>query len=243
MQPNNSKTEQRRQFLLNALSTGALVGGLGWQSEVVAGWFGRRPRKLPADQSIYELEGKVLINGRSATKSSLIRANDRIETAPGGKIVYAVGNNAYILRERSILEMQGKDLLTQGLRLVSGAMLGVFGKRQSALVLRSRSATIGIRGTALYNEIFDDRTYLCTCYGQTRIQALNNPEQREDVFSQHHDAPRWIKQSASNGENLIQAAPMINHSDMELVMLEALVGREVPFATPLEPVDGMPSAY
>lgn len=238
-----SMMQQRREFLLKALSAGALVGGLGWQQQALAGWFGSRPKKLPKGQSIFELDGKVLVNGRPANRHTPISANDQIETAPGGKIVYAVGQNAYILRERSILEMQGKQLLTRGLRLISGAMLGVFGKRRDALTMRSRDATIGIRGTALYSEIFQTRSYVCTCYGDVRIQALQDPGQSENILATHHDSPRWVSSNTSSGMPLIQAAPMFNHDDLELILLEALVGREVPFATPVEPVDSMDSAY
>ncbi len=243
MQPEKNSINLRRDFLLQALSSGALIGGLGWQSQVLAGWFGSRPRKMPQGRSIFELEGRVLVNGKNARKDTLIRSSDTVETAPGGKIIFAVGQNAYVLRERSVLEMEGKDLLVRGLQLISGAMLGVFGKRRDPLTMRARNATIGIRGTALYSEIFPERSYVCTCYGEVELQAGNQPEQRERVRSRHHDAPRWVSQTAKAGIPLITPAPMMNHSDLELMLLEALCGREVPFATPLEPVDGTSSGY
>ena len=124
------------------------------------------------------------------------------------------------------------------------AITGLIGQRnKNAFSVNTPVATIGIRGTALYSQVFDQRSYVCTCYGQTELQALAAPQQREQIESLHHDAPRWIAAQGRSGEALISPAPMFNHSDMELMLLEALVGREVPFATPVEPVDGPASGY
>ena len=49
----------------------------------------------------------------------------------------------------------------------------------------------------------------------------------ETVRTKHHDQPRYVY--ARGAPRMIEKAPMINHTDAELVMLEALVGRKVPF--------------
>ena len=231
----------RRHFLMQALSTGALVAGTGWTQTALAGWFGSRPRKLPPGRSIHEMSGRVLINGRPARKDQLIQGNDRVEVGPGGQVIFGVGSNAFIVRERSILEMDGKDLFVGAMKLVSGAVLGVFGKRRQRLDLSTTTATIGIRGTALYTESHPDRSYACTCYGQTELISLHSG-QREDINSSHHDAPRWLFGPDHKGPAIV-AAPMINHDDMELMLLEALCGREVPFAAPVDPVGGPSRGY
>ena len=48
------------------------------------------------------------------------------------------------------------------------------------------------------------------------------------MVTKKHDAPRYIYAS---GEQLIVKAPVINHTDDELFMLEALVGRMPSFYT------------
>ena len=232
----------RRRFLLQALSSGALVGGMGWNAAALAGWFGSRPKKLPEGRSIHELEGRVLINGQRARKDMLIQASDRIETGPGGKIVFGVGDNAYIVRERTVFEMEGKALFLNAMRLVTGAVLGVFGRRKKALTLTTKVATIGIRGTALYSRVYPDKTYACTCYGMTQIQSVVDSSASEDIVSEHHDAPRFILQQPQDGR-IIQPAPVFDHTDLELVLLEALVGREVPFPMPAEPIGGPRRGY
>lgn len=89
---------------------------------------------------------------------------------------------------------------------------------------------IGIRRTAIYAEAdLLVKSYLCNCYGMVNIQANSNPSVQETVITKHHDAPRYIYAS---GENLITKAPAINHTDDELFMLEAMVGRMSEFFSP-----------
>ena len=52
---------------------------------------------------------------------------------------------------------------------------------------------------------------------------------RETVRTTHHDAPRYIYAHAEMPIKMIEPAPLINHTDAELIMLEALVGRRPPF--------------
>ena len=95
--------------------------------------------------------------------------------------------------------------------------------------MTSSTATIGIRGTGVYMEAERDLTYLCTCYGQVELASSLDPNERELITAEHHDAPKYIT-NKSNGESYIQPAPFINHTDTELKLLEAIVGREVPFS-------------
>lgn len=52
----------------------------------------------------------------------------------------------------------------------------------------------------------------------------------ETIRSLHHDAPRYILADGNAGK-LITPAPMKNHDDEELMLVEALVGRTPPFSS------------
>lgn len=221
--------EARREFLIRALQAGAyaLTGSLLLPNMARAGALGRVPRELPAGQSIYELRGEVLVNGQPATMQTVIGHSDRIETAKDAQLIFVVGKDAFLLRGGSKLELSGDDsLLVSGLRLVSGALLSVFGKKRHQF--STATATIGIRGTGLYVEAEEGLSYVCTCYGTTDIAAAGDPASRETIVSQHHDAPRYILAAGASGQR-IRNAPFKNHSDMELALIEALVGRAPPF--------------
>jgi hypothetical protein len=228
--PDDEFDEARRAVLIRAMSLGLFVGGMGWNLPALAQLFGRVPRKLPQGKSIFELRGKVLVNGVAATRDTVLTPSDRIETSEGATLVAAIGGTAFIMRERSSLEMDGKDVLVRGMRLLSGKLLTVFGRRNrdEHATLRTAVATIGIRGTGVYAEADPDKTYLCTCYGTTDITSEQDPAQTERITAQHHDAPRYVLAEPDAGRRIVPA-PFLNHTDLELMTIEAIVGREVPF--------------
>jgi hypothetical protein len=243
-----TKTERsiasRRRFLIRALSAGWLAGGAGWSLPALGGLFGKLPGKLPDGRSIFELKGDVQVNGRPATEKTLIKPSDKITTGADSYVIAAVGANAFILRDRSTLDLGGGNPAKQVLRLVTGKLLGVFGRLsgKQSVSLRTPVATIGIRGTGVYAESGPDKTYLCTCYGTTDLVAAADYEgalrgkadpEQTTVTAKHHDAPKYILARPDSGTRIV-AAPFINHTDLELMTLEAIVGRKVPFGLPAE---------
>jgi len=186
---------------------------------------------LPPGKSIYDLTGSVKVDNRPATLDTFIGPRATLETGADSHIIFVVGKDAFIMRENSKLSLQGGDAIITGIRLLSGKLLSVFGRRpaKQKLGMQTVAATIGIRGTGIYLESEPDRSYVCTCYGVADLAARNDPSSREQVTTHHHDAPRYILLDAPAGEK-IRPAPVIDHSDDELALIEALVGRAVPFA-------------
>jgi hypothetical protein len=118
------------------------------------------------------------------------------------------------------------SLVANGLRVVTGAVLSVFapGERKE---IRTSTAVIGIRGTAVYIEAEPSRTYACTCYGTAVLAPIGDPSASETVNTTHHEQPRYIM--ASGAPQMVMPAPVLNHTDAELILLESLVGRQPPF--------------
>jgi hypothetical protein len=220
----------RRRLLVRALSLGLLTGGAGWNLPALAALFGKLPGRLPEGRSIFEIRGEVQVNGQPATPGTVIRPTDQVRTGSGSYAIYAVGSNAFLLRENSGVEMALASGAKQVLRLVTGKLLSVFGRSKQPLELHTPIATIGIRGTGVYAEADPDRTYLCTCYGTTQLASLADPGATEQVQATHHSS-RYILKDPEKGKRIV-SAPFINHTDLELMTLEALVGRKVPFALP-----------
>jgi FecR protein len=180
-----------------------------------------------ATQGFHKVEGSVLLNGKPAAQGLAVRPGDKVSTGDNSVAIFVLDQDAYMLRSNSQLEISGADATIKTLTLIAGKMLSVFGKGEKRIVVPT--ATLGIRGTAIYAEADPLRAYLCTCYGTVNIQASSNPLVQETVVTKHHEAPRYIYAS---GEQLIAKAPMINHTDDELFMLEALVGRMPGFFSP-----------
>ena len=61
------------------------------------------------------------------------------------------------------------------------------------------------------------------------IVSRDDPASRERVRTRHHDKPRYVM--AAGAPQMIMGAPVVNHTDAELILLEGLVGRKPPFGT------------
>ena len=179
-------------------------------------------------RGVAQVQGDVRINGEPAKPGMALRPGDAVTTGNDALLVAVVGRDAYLLRADSQLELEaGRRKGIPGvLRVVTGALLGVFASGEPKEV-RTGSASIGIRGTAVYVENEPGRTYVCTCYGRARLAPAGDPKAAETVRTKHHDQPRYIYPKGAPRK--IEKAPVVNHADAELVMLEALVGRKVPF--------------
>jgi hypothetical protein len=182
------------------------------------------------EKGIHRLKGDVRINGQPAKEGMDIKAGDVITTGAGSEVVFVTGKDAFLIRANSRVEAQGTtvgSLVLSGLRIVTGAVLSVFTPGETK-TLRTATATIGIRGTAVYVEAEANRTYVCTCYGEVDLASAGDPNARETISTRHHEQPRYVMGMGS--PQMLMGAPVINHTDVELEMLEALVGRRPPFA-------------
>ncbi|MEQ1916273.1 MAG: hypothetical protein ABL856_06075 [Gallionella sp.] len=230
MSNSNELDDPRRRTLIMVLAAGAFSAGMGSKQALAWGFFGSVPEKLPPTKSIYSLKGKVLVNGQEANMATIIHPNDTVETGPQSELIFVVGGHSMIMRENTVLKLAGKEeedsFLIQGLRMLTGKLLTV--SRSQGTQIRTATATIGIRGTGYYIESDPEKTYFCTCYGLTEVESKEDPTSRDTVASKHHDKPLYILNGEPEGKN-IRPAPFINHTDHELMLIEALVGRTPPF--------------
>lgn len=191
----------RRQFL--ALSSIAVLGLL--------------PGVAYA-RMIREMRGSVTINDAPALPETLIQSGDTIRTGADSRLVFVIGGDVYQVGENAHLKLT-LEPDNGALTLVSGSLLAAFA--QGGKKLRTPTATIGIRGTALYLSIEAERAYFCTCYGHTLIQPDGHDGQ--EVSAEHH-----LAYYLGQGEAPIQPAGMLGHTDDEVKALDALAGRTPP---------------
>ena len=182
-----------------------------------------------------QIEGKVQLNGRSVSSEQMkgsegvsVPSDASISTGAQASAVFVIGRDAFLMRENSRVELNPnlidrKKSEISGFNLRSGAILSVFARKNRTI--RTLSVLIGIRGTGVYIETDSNKTYVCTCYGTSYMQVIDSPEINETVTTLYHDQPRSIY----SVEKRIDPAPVINHSDQELILLERLVGRVPPF--------------
>jgi hypothetical protein len=218
----DTMNSDRRIFLSRMLKSAALISAAPFLIRNAVAMGNRH-----YTQGFRKLEGTVLLNNKPVAQGVLVKAGDKISTGDNSLAIFVLDQDAYMLRSNSQLHISAADVVTKTLNLLSGKMLSVFGKGEKKIILPT--ATLGIRGTGVYAEADTMRSYLCTCYGTVDIKAHGNPAVQETVITKHHESPRYIYAS---GEALISKAPMLNHTDDELFMLEALVGRMPGFFSP-----------
>ena len=168
----------------------------------------------------------LLLIKKPLTRASVIKNGDEIIVSNDGKLVFSIGEDAFLVRGGSTLQVYAEEnsVLVSALRLISGAVLGVFGKRKTTTRIFTATATVGIRGTAVYAAVTPEKLYICTCYGHTDlIVGLDSA----DVIATHHNA--HVVTTGNNGNAKMKAFEVIDHNDDELRMLEALVGRKPVF--------------
>ena len=208
----------RRSILLQLAATGLLINIPGVIRNALAAG------NNPITPGIYKITGTVTVNGQSAREGMLIKVGDTVITGPQSEAIYVVGQDAFLQHDNSTIHLLGESTLSI-LRIIRGRLLSVFGKGSKKI--ETRTATIGIRGTGCYIEAETAQTYICLCYGEADFVPNIAPEKSTRLKTTHHESPRWI--SGENKEAPISEAPMINHTDAELALLEGLTGRTPAF--------------
>jgi len=180
-------------------------------------------------KGVARVRGEAQINGNPAKRGMEVKPGDVVTTARRAELVFVVGRDAFMARGNSRIELSGgaAQAVVTGLRVVTGALLSVLEPRGGEKRIQTATATIGIRGTGIYVEVEKMRTYACTCYGEAELVPVDEPKEAETVRTTHHDQPRYIYPKGM--PRMIDVAPVINHTDAELILLESLVGRKVPF--------------
>lgn len=222
-------TPRSRRHLLGALGAAGLLTSIEMlgliRTALAAG-------ANPVSPGLHKLKGKVTLNGQTAHEGQLVRPGDTVVTGPGAEALYVIGQDAFLQRESSAIQFGATA--ADFMRVVTGKLLSVFGKGRERKI-QVGTATIGIRGTACYIE--EDpkggsgqrgKTYFCLCYGEAEVVPTAAPKQVDIIRTTHHDHPITIEADPAMATMMVKA-PVINHTDAELVMLENLVGRYPPF--------------
>lgn len=209
-------TNQRR-VIIKQLAASAVLGSVGLLRDALAN------ATKPITPGMYKVKGMVTINGKPAVPGMTIGTGDNIVTGANSEAIYVIGQDAYLQRAGSTVSFSGVS--ADVMRVLSGKILSVFGK--GAKKLETVTATIGIRGTGCYIESEARRVYFCLCYGVAELIPTADTNRVEIIETRYHDHPLYIHDSS---KSMIVDAPVINHSDLELKLLESLVGRWPPFS-------------
>lgn len=217
--PEHEMLDPDRRRLVARMAAAGALGAAG-----LSGFMSRALAKGDLPPGIHQLKGTATVNGRPASVGTPVTPRDRIATGPGSSAVVVVRDDAFLVRENTTFEMAESGGVLSRILIQSGRVLSVFGKKP--VVIKAANATIGIRGTGAYLEVDPGKVYFCLCYGEADLDGpgMSAPKR---IKTTHHESPLTI--TDRGGVMAADPAGVVNHTDDELVMLEALVGREPPF--------------
>ncbi len=170
--PDSVYNQARRKWLVNALKAGVFgSSAMALSNPALAQWFGSRPKRIQPGRSFASISGDVRVNGQPATIETPVKLGDVVETGPRSKASFVVETDSFQLRANTRMRIlapkkasAAEELIDEGIELLRGAALFVFGKReQKRMRINTSFATIGLRGTGLYLEAEEERTYFCLC--------------------------------------------------------------------------------
>jgi hypothetical protein len=195
------------------------IVALGGASVVIA----RALAKGDMPPGVNQLRGSATVNGAAARVGTPVKLGDRIATGGDSQAVVVVGADAFLMRSNTTIEVKGRDGVLSDMLVATGQVLSVLSKKPVAI--KAATASIGIRGTGAYIEVDPASVYFCLCYGEALVEGPGGAAR--EVKTTHHESPLLMTQEP--GALRIEPGPFRNHTDAELIMLEALVGREPPF--------------
>jgi len=169
---------------------------------------------LSAENKIVS-NGDVLVNSKPLTSSTKINLDDTIETKNGANIRFNIGADAFMAKENSRFKIE-KSGSAKTLDVITGGVLAVFkGKNHK---VKTPNLTAGMRGTGIYTEVRDGKSYFCTCYGATDVSHAHSYAHK-NLEATHHNMI-WV-----TDKMITNAKDMLGHTDEELRILESMVGR------------------
>jgi hypothetical protein len=194
--------------------------------------FGTLPanaNQLPADSriaTVVSMSGNVWkIN--SPTDKLLVRVGDHLkpksvlETDATGNAILKLGTDVAVqVKPNSHFTIDLKQDVDWQIKLESGALLSAVKnpeKRKDHFKISTRTATMGVRGTAFYvKEEAGKPTYLCTCHGTIEVKTPSG-KLLKTIQTTHHNEPVMI------GPKVTQVVMDTEHTDADIKALENIL--------------------
>ncbi len=196
----------------------------------------RKPRGGKGE--VLSVDGRFVANGKNLRKGSVIKSGAQITSSQKGELLLRLSDNSTMQLKGPVdfsFHIDGKNKGV--LSLVRGAALVVVPSRKQYLV-EGPTATLGIKGTVFYREVFDGqpkkmnrdinnnpvdvpanaKDYFCLCNGEA--DYLNAKSATGTVTENANRKPhhsRFLKSEKKAG--IIQAKQIINHDDRDIKRL------------------------
>ena len=177
--------------------------------------------------NVVELSGEVWLNGDRLRPNQSVQTGDAIETGSRGHLVFVIGRTAFQVRAHTALSvMRGTTFLTVSeLQVKHGGVVSVWAQSTPSRIVTPQ-VTVNVKQAGVYTEVSAPhrRTYCCNCFGQ--VQLITQGEVKAS-HAEHHQS-FWVD-APQGGLDRLEAAPVVKHTDQEVVFLNQLLHQKSPW--------------
>lgn len=151
---------------------------------IILAW-GLSPSIVFANSKNQVLSGELLINKQLVNGNIDQNLNDGFIETNEFQSIINIENDFYLIRPNTKLKFISNRLS----EVIKGSLHAVFGKRKDELKVKIPQGTIGIRGTSIFVDLEPEknRSYFCTCYGETLLYD-NNGKIIKSTLSTDHES-------------------------------------------------------
>lgn len=181
-----------------------------------------KPNTKPKSQKHMKMMAKVEDKPVPIQVGDKLLPESVVTVGPSSSVTLRLGNDVVsLIQENTSVRLQLKEEQDWSVFLLGGSLLSRVEnpkKRKEHFTVRSRSLTMGVRGTAFYvRQESGQPTYLCTCKGKVQVRHQDEKVLR-DIQTTHHEAPIEIQD-----QNITASKAEPKHSDNDIASLEKLL--------------------
>jgi FecR protein len=181
---------------------------------------------------VKQLKGVAFAGKRSLSLGEKVTSGEQLRVAKGGSLAVSIQDGTLIqMREGTVLDFFPSPRKTGLLNLLAGSLLTVMPVGNRYLIA-GPTATIGIKGTVIFREVFDEsvtsakamggktaqlpgkgqKDYFCTCNGAVDYLKKGDLDLIGSEHAEHHNA---VFLNPANPK-LIERFEMIDHFDRDI---------------------------
>lgn len=185
-----------------------------------------QPSTNAAPAVVRHVTGTATVDGKSATVGMAVADGAVLRAGPASRLDIGLGDGTILRLDAGAELVLGRDGKERFADLRTGALLTFVKKLDGAdrLSVRTKTAVVGVRGTAFYSRSVDAKTTVfCACNGVLRTSSPDEKAGRE-LAGAHHTPILYLAGSAGQA---VKDMSDMGHTDKDMEELAAAVGATI----------------
>ncbi len=187
----------------------------------------------PLSGRVVFVDGEVTANGKATVEGALLTGPVVLKTGKASLLeVVFDDRNVFRLGANTTVKVDFSKL-AKTVTVENGAFSSVLKKLAAvagspAFVLKTRTASAGVRGTSFHVEVLGDRTYFCTCNGEVEVADAKG-KQAVTLTNAHHGSRVF---TLSKGKIAVAEGGLEGHDDASMETLAQRIAVAIDWTKP-----------